>query len=93
MRPDLIRLMLTGAMNFTLLYLLLFVYFLALYPDFVQRYYTLQNFIGVYILRVPIEELMFASTGGAIWSVAYEYLQGYRLTSAPGVHVARVQGA
>jgi hypothetical protein len=93
MRPDLIRLMLTGAMNFTLLYLLLFVYFLALYPDFVQRYYTLQNFIGIHILGVPIEELMFASTGGAIWSVAYEYLQGYRLTSAAGVHLARVHGA
>lgn len=92
LRPDLIRLMLTGALNFTVLYLLLFVYFLALYPDFVHRYYTLQNFIGIYILRVPIEELMFASTGGAIWSVAYEYLQGYRLTSAQGVHLARVQG-
>jgi hypothetical protein len=93
MRPDLIRLMLTGAMNFTLLYLLLFVYFLALYPDFVQRYYTLQNFLGIFIFRVPIEELMFASTGGAIWSVAYEYLQGYRLASAAGVHIARIQGA
>jgi hypothetical protein len=93
MRPDLIRLMLTGAMNFTLLYLLLFVYFLALYPDFVQRYYTLQNFLGFFVFHVPIEELMFASTGGAIWSAAYEYLQGYRLTSAQGVHLARVQGA
>ncbi len=92
MRPDLIRLMLTGALNFTVLYLLLFVYFLILYPDFVKRYYTLQNFLGIFIFGVPIEELMFASTGGAIWSAAYEYLQGYRLTSAQGVHLARVQG-
>jgi len=92
-RPDLIRLMLTGALNFTVLYFLLFVYFLILYPDFVQRYYTLQNFLPIpHILGVPIEELMFASTGGAIWSVAYEYLQGYRLTSAQGVHLARVHG-
>ena len=82
LRPDLILLMLTGAMNFTALYLLLFLYFLALYPDFIQRYYNLPHLLGIYIFKVPIEELMFASTGGAIWSVAYEYLQGYRL--APG---------
>jgi len=25
------------------------------------------------------KELPFAGTGGAIWSVAYEYVQGYRL--------------
>jgi hypothetical protein len=35
---------------------------------------------------------MFASTGGAIWSAAYEYLQGYRLTSGQGVHINRIHG-
>src|SRR5262249_26526821 len=92
LRRDLIRLMLTGALSFTVLYALLFVYFLALYPDFIHRYYTLENFLGIFIKGVPIEELMFACSGGAIWSVAYEYLQGYRLTSAQGVRLARVQG-
>lgn len=93
LRSDLIQLMLTGAMNFTGLYLLLFLYFLALYPDFIQRYYNIPNFLGIYIFKVPIEELLFASTGGAIWSVAYEYLQGYRLAPNATFRLTRVDGA
>jgi hypothetical protein len=80
LRRDLILTMLVGAFNFTLLYFLLFFYFLQLYPDFVQRYYNVPNLLGVYILRVPIEELLFAASGGTVWSVAYEYVQGYRLS-------------
>ena len=77
-RSDLIPTMFVGAAVFTLLYLALFLYFLALYPDFVQRYYNVPNLLGIYVSRVPIEELLFAASGGAVWSVAYEYLQGYR---------------
>jgi Lycopene cyclase len=82
LRSDLIPTMLVGAAVFTILYFLLFVYFLALYPDFIERYYNLQNISRLRLHGVPIEELMFASTGGAVWSVAYEYFQGYRF--APG---------
>ena len=80
-RRDLITLMLVGAAIFTALYFTLFVYFLLLFPEFVQRYYNIPNLIGIYIFGVPIEELLFAATGGAVWSVAYEYLQGYRIAS------------
>jgi Lycopene cyclase len=78
-RSDLIPTMCTGALSFTVLYFALFLVFLFLYPGFVQRYYNVPNLLGIYIAGVPIEELLFAGTGGAIWSVAYEYLQGYRL--------------
>lgn len=82
LRSDLIPTMLFGATVFTILYFLLFVYFLWLYPDFIDRYYDLPNISGIRFRGVPIEELMFAATGGAVWSVAYEYFQGYRF--APG---------
>lgn len=82
LRSDLIPTMLIGATVFTILYFLLFVYFLALYPDFIERYYNLSSISGIRLHGVPVEELMFASTGGAVWSVAYEYFQGYRF--APG---------
>jgi len=85
LRPDLIALMLTSAVVFAGLYEILFLYFLALYPDFIQRYYNVPNLLGIYVLGVPIEELMFASSGGAIWSVAYEYLLGYRVSSGKGI--------
>jgi hypothetical protein len=74
--------MLIGAMSFAILYFALFMCFLLLYPEFVQRYYTVSNLLGIYIVGVPIEELLFAATGGAVWSVAYEYLHGYQLAPA-----------
>ena len=82
LRSDLVPSMLVGAMSFTVLYLALFLIFLALYPEFVKRYYNVPNLLGIYVLGVPIEELLFAGTGGAVWSVAYEYVQGYRLEPA-----------
>jgi hypothetical protein len=82
LRPNLVKLMLVSAASFTLLYFILFQIVLALYPDFVQRFYTLQNLLGKYVHGVPIEELLFAASGGAVWSVAYEYVHGYRLEHA-----------
>jgi len=77
LRRDLLPLMLTSGLSFTVLYFFLFLGLLFLYPQFVQRYYNLPNLLGIYVLGVPIEELLFAATGGAIWSVAYEYVHGY----------------
>ncbi len=85
LRRDLVPSMLVGALSFTVLYFALFLIFLSLYPEFIQRYYNIPNLLGIYVFGVPIEELLFAGTGGAIWSVAYEYVQGYRLTPAPPV--------
>jgi hypothetical protein len=82
LRSDLIPTMLIGALSFTALYFVLFLIVLFLYPEFVQRYYSISHLLGKYVLGVPIEELLFAGTGGAIWSVAYEYVQGYRLEPA-----------
>jgi hypothetical protein len=79
LRSDLIPTMLIGALSFTALYFVLFLIVLKLYPEFVTRFYTIKHLLGIYVLKVPIEELLFAATGGAIWSVAYEYVQGYRL--------------
>lgn len=80
LRSDLITLMFISAVSFTVLYFFLFLCVLFLYPDFVRRFYNIPNLLGIYALGVPIEELLFAATGGAIWSVAYEYVQGYRLS-------------
>ena len=82
LRRDLLLLMLLGTVSFTALYFVLFLIVLRLYPKFVQCYYTLPNLLGVFVLGVPIEELLFAATGGAVWSAAYEYVHGYRLEKA-----------
>jgi len=79
LRRDLIPLMLISTASFTILYFFLFLWVLLLYPHFVERFYNRPNLLGIYVHGVPIEELLFAATGGAIWSVAYEYVHGYRL--------------
>lgn len=91
LRRDLILTMIVGAVIFTILYFGLFLYFLALYRNFVDLYYNLSNLSGIRLLGVPIEELMFAASGGAVWSVAYEYLQGYRF--APGQRFRLVEAS
>jgi len=83
-RRDLTLLMCVGAANFTALYFILFAYFLLLYPNFIHNHYNVPNLLGIYVWKVPIEELLFAASGGAVWSVAYEYVQGYRLASGKG---------
>jgi Lycopene cyclase len=82
LRPNLIPLMLVSTASFALLYFLLFLCVLFLYPEFVERFYNRPNLLGIYLCGVPIEEILFAATGGAIWSVAYEYVHGYRLEAA-----------
>jgi hypothetical protein len=82
LRRDLIPLMVTSTVSFTILYFVLFLWVLFLYPLFVQRFYNLPNLLGIYVHGVPVEELLFAATGGAVWSVAYEYVHGYRLEAA-----------
>jgi hypothetical protein len=81
-RSDLIPTMLVGAMSFTVLYFAMFRIVLFLYPEFIQRYYTIKNLLGIYVVGIPIEELLFAAVGGAVWSVGYEYLHGYTLAPA-----------
>jgi hypothetical protein len=82
MRRDLIGRMLRGATIFALVYLLLFVWFFSLYPEFLPRYYNTARLLGIYILGVPLEEPLFAFSGGAVWTVFYEYVHAYRLVSA-----------
>ena len=90
LRSDLIPTILIGATAFTILNFLLFVYFLWLFHGFIDHYYTLSNISGIRLFGVPIEELMFASTGGAVWSVAYEYFQGYRFTPGQGLRLVEI---
>jgi hypothetical protein len=82
LRRDLIPLMFTSTTSFTVLYFLLFSCVLLLYPQFVSRFYNLPNLLGIYVADIPLEEFLFAATFGAIWSVAYEYVHGYRLEAA-----------
>lgn len=79
LRRDLIPQIVASAFVFAALYWLMYVLTEIIYPGFVLMFYNLQNLSGIFILGVPLEEIIIAFTGGACWSVLYEYSNGYKL--------------
>ena len=72
-RVDLLGSAIKGAAIFSLFY---FVFFSAMnwsHPNFVDLYWNNAAISGLRIFGVPIEELLFASTLGALWSNFYEH--------------------
>lgn len=80
-RKDLIMQIITSGIIFAFLYFFLFTIFNKLFPAFVSLIYSLENFWGISILEVPLEEIVFAFSVGACWSTLFEYIRGYRTRS------------
>ncbi len=73
-RPDLLRAMLTGSFLFLGLYFAVFwVGFVWLFPGYVEAVWNLPAISGILIAGIPIEELLFAASLGAMWSSVYEH--------------------
>ena len=79
-RRDLLVQSLSSGLFFALLYFLLFSFFNLLYPNYVTEIYNSKNLLGITVLQVPIEEILFAFATGAGWSVFYEFFLKYRTT-------------
>ncbi len=77
-RRDLIVQIVLGAVFFGLIYFLLLFVFNKLFPGFILATYTLENFWGIMILGVPLEEIALGFSGGACWSTLFEYIRSYR---------------
>lgn len=77
-RKDLLVQSVSAGFLFALLYFGLFTFFNTLYPEYVSLVYTHKNLIGIYLGKVPLEEILFAFATGACWSVIYEYVMGYK---------------
>jgi len=78
-RPDLIRKIWVGGLLFMLLYFIYFGSILLIYPDYVQLYWNLDALFNIFILGIPIEELLFAFSFGMYWSGLYEHLYWRKL--------------
>ena len=80
-RPDLLRAMLTGSILFLMLYFLVFlVGFVWLFPGYVEAVWNLPAISGILVAGVPIEELLFAVSLGAMWSSVYEHFSWYEFS-------------
>lgn len=78
-RPDLKRKVWIGGLLFMLLYFIYFGSILIIYPTYVQLYWNLDALMNIFILGIPIEELLFAFTFGMYWSGLYEHLYWRKL--------------
>lgn len=77
-RKDLIEQIVLGSIFFGLIYFSFFLIFNRLFPEYIAATYNLENFLGVIIWGVPLEEIAIGFSAGAVWSTLFEYIQGYR---------------
>ncbi|MEK6840647.1 MAG: lycopene cyclase domain-containing protein [Nanoarchaeota archaeon] len=78
-RPDLKKKILYGGFIFLAIYFIFFLFFNIIYPEAVKQFWNIANMSGIFILGVPIEELIFAFTFGLMWSSIYEHILWYKL--------------
>ena len=77
-RHDLIKQILVSGVLFALIYFVLFQIFMAIFPGWLQTFYNLNNFWGIFVVGIPLEEIAFAFSTGLLWSVIYEFTMGYK---------------
>ncbi|MEK6792782.1 MAG: lycopene cyclase domain-containing protein [Nanoarchaeota archaeon] len=78
-RPDLKKKIIYGGIMFLILYFVFFIFFNNVYPYAVERFWNLSVLSGILILKVPLEELIFAFTFGMMWSSIYEHVKWFKL--------------
>lgn len=81
MRRDLLIETIGGGFSFLFIYFITGLIFLSIFPDYIENVYNVENLWGVYILGIPLEELVFAFAIGAGFAPFYEFFRGYKLKS------------
>lgn len=74
MRPDLIAPALIGALVTTVVYTAICVILAALIPEVFALDWNTDQFLDLYVLGVPVEELLYASTSGFIATIFYPFV-------------------
>lgn len=78
-RPDLLKPMVVGSVSFFILYFGVFLIgFVWLFPGYVEAVWNLPVISRILLLGVPLEELLWAATLGAMWSSVYEHFAWYK---------------
>lgn len=80
-RPDLRGKIFIGGLLFTILYFFYFGSILVFFPDYVRTHWNLGALSNLFILGVPIEEILFAFTFGMYWSGIFEHSAWYTVRS------------
>jgi len=80
-RPDLIKKMATSGIIFFFIYFIFFFIFNILFPGYIQKVWNLKALSGILLFGIPLEELVFATSLGLMWSSVYEHVFWYKVRS------------
>lgn len=81
LRRDLVTDSLMSGLLTGLVMFLGYIVFLFVFPEVVDRWWSLQNVSGILVWGIPIEEMIWAFAVGATIGPIYEFLLGYKLKS------------
>ena len=80
MRSDLKKEIIIGGILFLIAYFaMFFILNTFILPDFVAKNWNFEHLIGITILGIPIEELLWAWSFGSLWAPIYEFVKGYTI--------------
>ncbi len=79
LRPDLVPHAFITGLCMSVLFLGIYVIHLLFLPNLFQSWWFVNNLWGIYILHVPLEELLFAFFWGFVAGPLYELIFGLRL--------------
>jgi len=77
-RRDLAKDTLFSGLFLAIFGLITYTVLLALYPDLITRWWFMDNISGVFVLGIPIEEIMWGFTGGMFIGPFYEFIVGLK---------------
>jgi hypothetical protein len=80
-RPDLKIKIWVGGLLFLIIYFVFFLSLLLFDPDFVIHVWNLKALSGIFLLGIPMEELLFAFSFGMLWSSLYEHIKWYKINN------------
>jgi len=82
-RPDLKQKTWIGGMLFLILYTIYIGGLELFVPGYIAEVWNMGNLSGVMILRIPVEEILFAFTFGMYWAGVYEHLSWRQAVAVP----------
>jgi hypothetical protein len=80
---------LTGGFTFLIVYSLILKTILIIWPEFIS-FWTLNNLSNVLILKMPVEELIWAFLYGLSWSLAIAYILDVQINKIHKLKVGKV---
>ncbi len=78
-RTDLTAEALGGGVSMLILIILFYTLFIKMFPDVFNRWWMLQNLTGLFVFKIPIEELWWAFAFGTMVGPFYDFITGRRI--------------